>query len=187
MAWTVPITYYDGDPFTAAQWNTFVRDNLNATAPGVATTAGRLIVTSGKHQLAERQWVRDYIGKTVTCNSAWPADPNEEDSPGPAVTFEHGGQFLALYDCQIRPQGGFGLLNYSPVIEGDSENTPEAYEAGVRANLTTYYMRTGSYHWFTGVSPGITTVTMKYGNTPGPDGSTEWGDFSRRRLTVIPF
>lgn len=187
MAWTVPITFVDGDPLTAAQLNTFLRDNLNATAPGIATTPGRLIVTAGKYQLAERQWVQATKRGVVTCDSPWPSDPAEEGDPGPSVTFQHGGQFLALYDARIRPLGGVGVLNYAPVIEGDTDNTPSVYRTAVRSNRTSIYYRTGGFYWFTGLEPGVTTVTMKYGNTPGADAATEHGDFAERRLTVIPF
>src|SRR5690606_12967068 len=40
MAWSAPMTAVSGSVFTAAQFNQFVRDNLNETAPARATTAG---------------------------------------------------------------------------------------------------------------------------------------------------
>jgi hypothetical protein len=40
--------------FTAAQFNAYVRDNLNETAPAKATAAGRLFVSTGLNAIVER-------------------------------------------------------------------------------------------------------------------------------------
>lgn len=54
MAWTAPMTAVANDVFTAAQFNTHVRDNLLETAPGKATTAGGIFVATGANAIAER-------------------------------------------------------------------------------------------------------------------------------------
>ncbi len=52
MTWTALPTFVAGQPLTAAQMNTYVRDNLNATSAGVVTTAGDLTYATGANALA---------------------------------------------------------------------------------------------------------------------------------------
>ncbi len=54
MAWTAPMTAVAGTVFTAAQWNSSVRNNLNACAPAIATTGARWLVSDGFNSVAER-------------------------------------------------------------------------------------------------------------------------------------
>lgn len=184
MAWTAPITFYDGDPLTAAQLNTFLMENLNASAPGVASAARQLLVSYGKNQITARQWAKTYKSGAVTISSPFPADPDEDSDLGPTVTFEHGGGFRLLYDCTIRRSAGTGYANYSPVIVDGPGELPSHYEIAVRSgssNIT----RTGSSCIVQGADPGVTTVTMKYGNSPA-SGAEATCVYDNRRLTVIP-
>lgn len=181
MAWTAPITFYDGDPLTAAQLNTFIRDNLNATAPGIAAVGGRLIVSRGRNVVNDAQWAYAYAGPTITLSSEWPAEAEEEDDQGPSVRFEHGGTYLLLYDCRMRRISGSGSMNYAPEITSGPGELPNVYNMAARTAKSTY-IRTGSHTLVTGVEPGVTTVTMKYGVT----GAASSGDFAQRRLTAVP-
>lgn len=185
MVWIAPITFYDGDPLTSAQLNNFLRDNLNACAPGIATEAGRFIVSGGKNVVVERQWARAYSPDVVTIEGEWPVDPDVESDMGPTITFEHGGTFLLLYDCRIRKISGTGHVNYAPEIVEGPGTLPNVYNMAVRSQITSAYIRTGAHELVTGVEPGITTVTMKYGSTPGT-GAQATGDYAQRRLSVIP-
>lgn len=54
MAWTAPMTAVANAVFTAAQFNTHVRDNLLETAPAKATAAAGIFVTTGANAIAER-------------------------------------------------------------------------------------------------------------------------------------
>lgn len=47
MAYNTPPTKNVGDSFTAAEWNTYMRDNMAAGVPDIFTTAGDLAVGSG--------------------------------------------------------------------------------------------------------------------------------------------
>lgn len=82
MTWTAPMTAVSGTVFTAAQWNTHVRDNLNACAPGVATTAGRWITSTGWHALAEREPLVQYFSVSETTDSTSFTDL---DTVGPTI------------------------------------------------------------------------------------------------------
>lgn len=185
MSWTAPIRFVDGDPITAAQINTLFRDNLNSTAPGIATRQGRLIVTAGKHQLAERQPVKSYRDGNVSTEAEWPVDPDNEDDLGPSVTFEHGGSFLAIYTTGIRRSAGTGgFADYGPVVEGTSrDDGPSVFECAVRS-ADNGYRRLGGHYLFEGIEPGLTTVTMKYGVSSSTGAR---GTYEQRDLLVIPF
>lgn len=181
MTWIATQRFIDGDPLTAAQLNTFVMDNLDASCAGIARNKGRYIVTSGYRQLAERQWVRAYASGTVTATNDWPSDPDEEDDLGPSVTFEHGGSFLCYYSCRIQRVTTDGFMNYAPVPDPTPEGL-SVYSYAVRSTKSTYE-RMGSHMLFTGLEPGMNTVTMKYGRNSG-NGAT--GNYAQRRLSVLP-
>jgi len=51
MAYTAPSTKSAGDLLTAADWNTYIRDNQLADAVAQVTTAGDLVVASGNKAL----------------------------------------------------------------------------------------------------------------------------------------
>lgn len=185
MTWVSPITFVDGDPLTAAQINTFLRDNLNACAPGIASQRGNLMVSAGKNAVAERQWTRAYLPGVVTVDGEFPGDPDVESDIGPSVTFEHGGTYKIMFDCLIRKTSGTGYMNYAPEVTngpGPVDGFPDVRHMAVRTAISGTYLRTGSSFWVINTEPGITTVTMKYGSTPG---STAAGDFSQRRVSVI--
>lgn len=77
------MTAVAGTVFTAAQWNTYVRDNLNACAPGVASAGARWLVSDGFNVVGERQPEVEYIGTNQSTTSS-----NYDDLAtfGPAVT-----------------------------------------------------------------------------------------------------
>ena len=54
MAWTAPMTAVANAVFTAAQFNTHVRDNLLETAPAKATTTGGYFVATGTNTIVQR-------------------------------------------------------------------------------------------------------------------------------------
>lgn len=61
MAWSAPMTAVPQAVWTAAQWNTGVRDNLLETLAGKAANAGRWFVSSGLNPttIAEREIAAD--------------------------------------------------------------------------------------------------------------------------------
>lgn len=184
MVWTAPITFYDDDPLTAAQLNTFLKDNLNATAPGVAAQPRQLVVASGKNQIATRQFVKANKNNAVSISAAYPADPDEEDDFGPTITFEHGGGFILLFACTLRRLSGTGYVNYSPVITDGPGELPTYYKIAVRTVSTTN-VNTSSVVIVQGADAGLTTVTMKYGGSPGSGAAADCR-YANRRLTAIP-
>src|SRR6266568_2580965 len=52
MTWSAPMTAVAGATFSAAQFNQYVRDNLNQTSPALATTAGQYFVATAANAIA---------------------------------------------------------------------------------------------------------------------------------------
>lgn len=78
MAWTTPKTWNVGDILTAADLNTYVRDNFNATAVAQVTTAGDTVYATGSKALSRlalgtaRQYLSVNAGATAP---AWFSPP----------------------------------------------------------------------------------------------------------------
>lgn len=84
--------------FTAAQFNTYVRDNLLETAPAKATTAGRIFVATGANVLAERQITSATVTTSQTTTSTSYTDLA---TSGPAVTVTTGTLAMVMISCQM--------------------------------------------------------------------------------------
>lgn len=52
MSYTAVITVNTGDPWTAGNQNTYLRDNMASTAVGIVTTAGDIVYASGANALS---------------------------------------------------------------------------------------------------------------------------------------
>lgn len=66
MAWSNPKTHAAADDITAAMLNQEIRDNLNETAPGIATGGGKLIVTDAANSIVERTPAQDVDNGNAT-------------------------------------------------------------------------------------------------------------------------
>lgn len=75
MAWTTPMTAVANAIFTAAQYNTYVRDNLNQTMVAKATAAGQYFVSDGSHSVSPRTpsgiAVTNTVQTVVTTSGVW--------------------------------------------------------------------------------------------------------------------
>lgn len=95
MTWVAPMTFVANTVLTAAQLNTYLRDNLNETAPAKATTAGYHFVTSGPGAIAERAIRSDTISSSnTTTSTAYVTITN-----APTVTVETGTLAIWLITC----------------------------------------------------------------------------------------
>lgn len=187
MVWTVPVTFYDDDPLTAAQLNTYIRDNLIASEAGAAQQASRLIVPDAVNSVREVQWARSYASDEIVIEDKFPATEDSDGNRiGPSVTVEHNGTLFILYDARVRVVSGGGNGVYLPVVGGD---TASATIEGERVSSTNEAVRTGgelynrggNFALWTG-EPGVTEVVMAY----GVSNTTSSAEYAQRRLTVFP-
>ena len=192
MVWTVPITFVDADPLTAAQLNVFLRDNMLETGPGKATTGARLLTTFGVNQIGERQWARTVLNSTITTTNKEYAVIQDEDDVlyGPTLTVEHGGKCLVFYDANVTSTTG-GAAMFGPVFDGDTReaanpastvNSNVSVTAKAAASARRSGARLGGIMLYTG-EPGLLRVDMGYGSINTSSSAT----YSHRRLSIYPF
>jgi hypothetical protein len=189
MAWTAPMTAVAGSIYTAAQFNTFVRDNLNETAPAKATTAGSYFVTSGTNQIAERVIGQAQVTTGDSSDQTSYADCTDtvptggSPTPGPAVTVFTGSTALVVVGGRI----GGGTVSTQSVkmswqVDGASSiAAADTWAAGVVGFTSSGFAYDSRAYLCTGLTQGLNTFTAKYSVSSGI------GQFSNRTILVMPF
>lgn len=175
------MTAVTGNVFTAAQFNQHVRDNLNTTAPAVATTAGRIIVATAANAVAERSPEVAYDG---TNDSTATTTYTDLSVVGPAVTVTTGTSALYMVGCQTANNTGGLASRVGVAFSGatttaasdtnslgtESGNANDAFQ-GVWMTITT------------SLNAGSNTFTLKYRTSAGGGVSS----FDHRLIAVVPF
>jgi hypothetical protein len=180
MAWSAPMTAVAGATFTAAQFNQYVRDNLNETAPAKATSDGQIFVSTGPNAIAARQMVNQTILTQQTTTSNTYADLA---TVGPQVTVATGSRALVLFSSSIDNTVTNGAAKVSVAVSGATTIAANDQWCIARdgANSGNIW-RVGITHMFNTLTPGTNTFTMKY--LVGNGGTAT---FINRELIVIPF
>lgn len=178
MAWTAPMTAVANSTFTAAQFNTHVRDNLNETAPAKATAAGRYFATTGVNSIAERELAAGFV---VTEETTASTSYTDLASVGPSVTVTTSTSALVFLACQMENNTNGGRCAMSYAISGATSSASSdlrayAHEAGADDLLHATFV-----HHVADLTPGSNVFKAEYRVTAGT------GSFSRRRLIVMPF
>lgn len=173
------MTAVAGSIFTAAQFNTFVRDNLNATAPALATTAGSIFVTTGTNAIAERipSGTFDTTSDTTTSTSYG----DLAGSSGPAVTVTTGTKAIVFAAARLANNGTGNNTYVSYAVTGATTDAAVDERAFFfTGNTTNESVQSCNLNFHTGLTAGSNTFTLKYRVTAG----TGTGD--NRRIVVIP-
>lgn len=166
--------------FTAAQFNQYVRDNLNETAPAKAVNAGGYFVATGVNAIVERTAGNDLVNASEDTASTSFTDLT---TPGPAVTKTTGtSAFVAVYGLVSNNTAGSSAL-MSFAVTGDtavaaSDTRSVTYQPGSVAAARS--IRASAITLIDGLTPGSNTFTAKYRVTGGT------GTFNNRRIAVIP-
>lgn len=180
MAWTTPLTAVANAALTSSQWNASVRDNLNQTAPALASASGQIFVSTGANAIAARTPTASLVTAVDTTTSL---TSTVLANAGPAVTVTTGANAIVTF-------GAWGRNNTSAdggqmycVVSG-ATTVSEAEESSVvwDAEGASNVYRTG---WitclFSGLTPGSNTFTCKYKALGGGTAT-----FAYRRLLVVP-
>ena len=179
MAWSAPMTAVANSTFTAAQFNQYVRDNLNETAPAKATSAGSYFVADGVNSIAERS---PQATSVLTSETTTSTTFTNLATVGPAVTIDTGPYALVLTHCQVS-NSGTGSAYAGVEVTGDSSIAPALNRAvnvigaaGATVGASTAVLYTDGLT----LTPGSNTFTMKYRVSSGT------GTFADRRIIVLP-
>lgn len=180
MAWTAPMTATTGVVFTAAQFNTHIRDNLLMTAPAVATGAGRIIATTGSKSVTERDPTVGYIGDDEdTASTSY----GNLATVGPTVTVTTGPKvFVILGSYQSNTNAGLGS-RMSVAVSGATTTAATDSDSFYSESGNADDGFKGSYSTILTTTSGVNVFTAKYRTTAGGGTST----FSTRVVAVIPF
>lgn len=177
MTWTMPFTAIDGTPFTAAQYNTSIRDNLVETEASRAQTATSYMVTTGSNQIGERAPVTNRVAATETTTSTSFTDL--DNSSGPMVTCLTGTTaFIHLFCAMSHSAISATWMAYA--VSGASTVDPsDSHSIMIQSQNP---QRIGGMFLRTDLTPGVNTFIAKYHIT-----GTGTGTFLQRRIAVYPF
>ncbi|HEX9832551.1 MAG TPA: hypothetical protein VGA66_05585 [Mycobacterium sp.] len=175
------MTAVSGSVYTAAQFNTFVRDNLNETAPAKAVTAGSYFVTTSLNEITERVGSRTTDAASGTTTSTSYTDLTAA-AVGPVVTATTGSLALVIWGAQmsndtpdLSTRVSVGVTGASTIAESDVRAL--SFDPSSAGGLFQ-----GSHAvFYDDLTPGVNTFTLKYRVAGGT------GTFLRRRLIVLPY
>jgi hypothetical protein len=160
--------------FTAAQFNQFVRDNLNETAPAKATTAGGHFASTGLNSIAERIAATAIVATSQTTTSTSFTDLA---TVGPSVTVTTGPYALVFtYNSNFNSGAVSSLMSFE-VSGASSIAAADNVSIGIAG---TGSIRESGAFLLTTLTAGSNTFTCKYRVGAGT------GTYADRRITVFP-
>lgn len=175
MTWSAPMTAVANSVYTAAQYNQFVRDNLNETAPAKATTAGSHFAATTLNAIAERISTAAFVATSQNTTSTSYTDLA---TLGPAVTVTTGPRaWVHIYNANVHSTGTSSTLMSFEISGSTSVSANDNMSVGA---ATTVGSRAGAGFLVTGLTPGSNTFTCKYRVGGGT------GTFVDRRIAVLP-
>jgi hypothetical protein len=178
MTWSAPMTAVAGATFSAAQFNTYVRDNLNETAPAKATAGGQLFVSTGPNAIAART---PTAATVVTSQTTASTSYTNLATAGPAVTVTTGTQAIALFKASISNDTSNSSSVTAVQVSGASSQAASDNNSLIVDGVTAANsVDVGTFHLFTGLTSGSNIFTMVY------KVGSNTGTFARRELLVIP-
>ena len=178
MAWTDPVTWV-AQALTAALFNEQLRDNMNETAPGIASTAGRLIVTDAANSIVERAPGVSFVTTSETTSSTSFTDLA---TAGPAVTVTTGTSALVIVSANLSNDtaGAFAFMGYA-ISSATTVAADNSIALGFESNASGDQLYASWAHLKSGLMAGSNVFTAKYSVDAGT------GTFRYRYITVIPF
>jgi hypothetical protein len=180
MSWSAPMTAVANTAFTAAQFNQYVRDNLNESAPAKATGAGGFIVANGVNSVIQRDPGSNTVNTSETsANTSY----TNLATAGPAVTATSDARAIVWFTAQMNNNSASQETITSVAVSGATTiASSDNYCLDVQqpAGGSAFVDVTTSRAVRLTVTPGSNTYTMEYRVTGGT------GTFRRRSIVVLP-
>lgn len=180
MAWTIPMTAVANDIFSSADFNTHIRDNLNATEAAIVDGAGQYFVATGENALAKRSPASARVDTSQSyAGIAW----GNLTTQGPSVTVTTGTSALVHIAAEMQCDTDYRTVRATVVVSGattiDENDHPcqiiwDGAVAGNGARLGTWTKL--------GLNSGSNTFKMRYST----GGDTVTGTWQYRHIIVIP-
>lgn len=179
MAWTAPITFVSNTVLTAAQMNTYLRDNFNETAPAKATTPGYHFVSTGPNSIAERAIEIATVNATEQTTET---DFSDLATVGPSITCNTGTRAMYFVTASTWNSTSERATWMAVGVTGATEIDPSKDNALVVDGLTQDQLNTfraTAVYVENGLTPGTNTFTCKYLVSTGT------GNWKNRQLVVM--
>lgn len=165
--------------FTAAQFNTHVRDNLLETAPAKATTAGSIFVASGTNSISERIRQRNSAGSSTTTSTTY----TNLAAGALSVTAVTGTSAFVTVGATMSHNAANGTCHVSwDVTSATTLAASDSWMVSNREVTAGWTHSTGRSYLVTGLTAGSNVFTAKYKIT-----TVGTGTFTDRDISVIPF
>jgi hypothetical protein len=164
--------------FTAAQFNTHVRDNLNETSPAKATQEGQIFTATGTNAIVAR---RPTLATVATTQSTASVTYTDLATAGPTVTITTGTRAIVSIQATISNQTD-NLSSLASVAVSGATTIAAADSFGLEhdGSPANNSVRFGAMHLFNALTAGSNTFTMKYRAGAGT------AEFGNRELIVFP-
>jgi hypothetical protein len=175
VAWSAPMTAVSGSVFTAAQFNTYVRDNLNECPTAKATSAGQIFVSSAANTIAARKVAADFISTSETSSSTSYTDLA---TTGPTVTATTSLSAIVSTYCNMTNATNPIWMSYA--LSGATTDAAND-NRGIQVQAAGGQRIGGTFFHSAILTAGTNTFTAKY--RVSTSGTGTWSD---RRLMVIP-
>jgi hypothetical protein len=173
------MTAVAGSVFTAAQFNTFVRDNLNECPTAKATTPGSHFVANGTNQIVER--IPAQASVNVADSTASTTFVNLTPT-GPSVTAVTGTSALIAIAAEITNGTASQAGRMGVDISGATTEAPDTnFCLRQESSGASEFQQCSLVRLHTTLTPGTNTFKAMYLASGGT------ASFNFRNLLVIPF
>lgn len=181
MAWTAPMTAVASTAFASADFNLYVRDNLNELAPAKANALGSYFVAGGINNVAQRTVGSPLVIVTSSSETTTSTSFVDLDTPGPQIEVTSGvrafvivGGRLSNASANSAAAMGYAVSESSIVAATDrsARHISGSASAFISASLMVHHAD---------FVAGTNTVVCKYAASAGT------AQFNHRRLGVLPF
>lgn len=176
MAWVTPPTFVAGNVLTAAQLNILSGD-LNETAPGKATAAGQIFVSTAANAVAARTMGHGNVSGAAQGTTS--LSYVDLTTVGPSVTITTGATALAIISCEMSNDTINGYCEITYGLNGAAPATSNTLRSvSAIANARESASRA---IWVSGLTPGSNTFKLMYRAQAGGTAS-----FNFRDLVIMP-
>lgn len=177
MTWSAPMTAVSGAVFAAADFNQYVRDNLNSTAVALATAAGQFFVSKGANSLEARTVGSGTVATSQTTTST---SYTNLATIGPAATVTTGALALVIVSAAVSNTINNASSFMSYEVSGATTSVSNSSRALRFDGLAAGNVIRASAVSPMALTPGSNTFTAKYAVGSGT------GTFQDRSIVVIP-
>lgn len=181
IAWSAPPTLTDGQVLTGAHTQIW-RDDLLETAPGKATAAGQIWVSTAANAGAMRTPFYGHITGACTATTITTYGDPATGAVGPAVTVTSGISAIFALGAVMTNGTGGGGANMSVAISGATTvAADDSCSLQLRTSTAGWNSRMSSVHFRPSLNAGSNVFTAKYTT---PTGGT--ATYSERHVLVLP-